>query len=418
MNQIGTMLPSPRGCITLLPGVSEEKRSLEQKCLEIMHLWGYREVTTPIFEFLDVIQRGVSQDLIEQGYKITDRQTGRVMILRPDVTPQIARIATTALRDERPLRLSYALDVFRFEHAYGGRQRELLQIGAELIGPAETDGDTEVIALLADILNLLGIEDYRIILSHTKFLNGLLEEISTEIRPNILEVIKKKNLTQLQALYKEGKIKKSLYYTLKEVLFLFGDYSVVNASKRLVKNSISLQAIEALGSLYKRLDTYGLSSHILFDLSETEGLQYHTGVVFQVVDFRTGRVLGYGGRYDEMLRLFGSSSPATGFSLDAQGLFEVVTIKRPQEEIVLLSATHSQVYRLSSILRDRGYTVVFSYKNKRGDLFKEASRIGARYVIYAPTQSENSFTLFGLTEKGAFKKVGTNLTMDRILKSI
>jgi len=338
MNRIRSLSSSPRGSITLLPGLSEHRRWLVEKCLDLMKRWGYREVVTPIFEFLDVISRGVSNDLIEQGYKLTDRQSGRVMIIRPDVTPQIARIATTSFRYTRPLRLSYALDVFRYEQSHGGRQRELMQIGAELIGVDTTKGDIEVIALLQEILEATGISDYRIILSHSDFLRGIIIQCPDKLRGHLIDIVSKKNLSGLEELYQSRSISKSLYQTLSRVIFLFGDGSTISEARGIGKNPVSAQALEVLEEFYSQVQGSSLADKILFDLSEAEGLQYHSGIVFHVMDFNRNISLGYGGRYDDMLALFGHSDSGTGFSLDAHALLRASSFTTVPQGKVLLYA--------------------------------------------------------------------------------
>ncbi len=346
-----------------------------------MKRWGYREVVTPIFEFLDVISKGVSQDLIEQGYKLTDRQSGRVMIIRPDVTPQIARLATTSLKDIRPLRLSYALDVFRYEDSYGGRQREMLQLGAELIGVGSPEGDVEVLLLLADILDEVGLEEYRFIVSHSDFLKGIINDCPEPVREDIVEIIKKKNLSRLEELYHARFISKRLYSKLQRVLFLFGDKEVLKEAKSLCSNELSSQAIAMLQKFYKTFKKEPLASRILFDLSEAEGLQYHSGIVFQVMDFDKNLNLGFGGRYDRMLRLFGlSDDTATGFSLDAQALLEASKLSvRTKKKTILYSGPIFN--SLINGLRKRGYRVVYSYRKDRESLHKEAVRVCADHVL-------------------------------------
>ena len=402
MNRIKSLLSSPRGSITLLPGLSEHRRWLVQNCLDLMKRWGYREVVTPIFEFLDVISKGVSNDLIEQGYKLTDRQSGRVMIIRPDVTPQIARIATTSFRDTRPLRLSYALDVFRYEQSHGGRQRELLQIGAELIGVDTTRGDIEVIALLQDILEATGISDYRIILSHSDFLRGLIIQCPDKLRGHLIDIVSKKNLSALDELYQSRSISKSLYQTLSRVLFLFGDGSILSEARGIGKNPVSAQALEVLEEFYSRVQGSSLADKILFDLSEAEGLQYHSGIVFHVMDFNRNISLGYGGRYDDMLALFGHSDSGTGFSLDAQALLQASSFTTAPQGKVLLYAG-ADLRGLPSRLRDMGFSLVYSYRKGKKLLLREAHNAGADFIIMEVKPGGGLYEIVS-PDKGTVKK--------------
>ncbi len=402
MNRIRSLSSSPRGSITLLPGLSEHRRWLVEKCLDLMKRWGYREVVTPIFEFLDVISRGVSNDLIEQGYKLTDRQSGRVMIIRPDVTPQIARIATTSFRYTRPLRLSYALDVFRYEQSHGGRQRELMQIGAELIGVDTTKGDIEVIALLQEILEATGISDYRIILSHSDFLRGIIIQCPDKLRGHLIDIVSKKNLSGLEELYQSRSISKSLYQTLSRVIFLFGDGSTISEARGIGKNPVSAQALEVLEEFYSQVQGSSLADKILFDLSEAEGLQYHSGIVFHVMDFNRNISLGYGGRYDDMLALFGHSDSGTGFSLDAHALLRASSFTTVPQGKVLLYAG-AELKGLPSRLRDIGFSVVYCYRKGKRLLLREAYNAGADFIILEVKSGGGLYEIVSL-DKGTVKK--------------
>ncbi len=404
MNSTRTLSSSPRGSITLLPGLSEQRRWLAERCLDVMKRWGYAEVVTPIFEFLDVISRGVSDDLMEQGYKLTDRQSGRVMIIRPDVTPQIARIATTSYRDIRPLRLSYALDVFRYEQSHGGRQRELFQIGAELIGVKTPEGDLEIMGVLRDILEELGISEYRVIISHSDYLRGILKECPEDIGEPLMEIIRKKSLSGLGELLKGRAISKRLYERLSRLLFLFGERGILTEARRIGSEPLSVRAVEVLERFYEGLKEQDLSDRVLFDLSEAEGLQYHSGIVFHVIDFRSDLSLGYGGRYDEMLAHFGQPDTGTGFSLDAQALLQASTLKFNEKEKILLCAVTGPE-GLSERLRKMGYSVVQSYEAGKSAILREARNIKADFVIKVNHRS-GDYELISLKE-GLRKKTAS-----------
>jgi len=196
----------PQGVATLLPEASSRRRTIEKEILSSFSRWGYQEVIPPIFEYLDVFSRGVGEGLLDSAYKFIDRATGRIMVLRPDVTPQIARIAATLLKDQsRPLRLCYSANVFRHQEEHAGRERELFQIGGELIGLSGAEADAEMISLAIEILRSLGLKDFRITLGQMSFTRGLLSRF--ESRPlffkKILQYVAKKEASSLEKLLKQ-----------------------------------------------------------------------------------------------------------------------------------------------------------------------------------------------------------------------
>ena len=125
----------PKGAKLYLPDEAARLRGLQERLMGVFRLWGFREVLTPTFEFFDVLALGTDEALQERMFKFVDRETGRMLALRADVTPQIARIAATRLRDRpKPYRLAYRTNVFRYDEPRVGRQREFYQAGVELLG--------------------------------------------------------------------------------------------------------------------------------------------------------------------------------------------------------------------------------------------------------------------------------------------
>ncbi|VAX29777.1 ATP phosphoribosyltransferase regulatory subunit [hydrothermal vent metagenome] len=353
---------SPRGCINLLPGYAERKRVLESRCLDAMRKWGYREVITPIFEYLDVISRGAGEDLVESGYKLTDRQSGRVMILRPDVTPQIARIAGTALRNIRPLRLSYCLNVFRYEKMHGGRQRESFQLGAELIGIREPEGDAEIISLFTDVLRSAQLKDYRISLGQRDFLRGFWEQ--ERLIPHIgklKSIFVRKDTSGLHGLHKAGILTEKELRLYEEIMYLYGDEGILGKAEALVSNPVSEAALKNLQEVYGFMKTHGVHRKVIFDLSEARGFDYHTGVFFEAFIPEKGLLIGCGGRYDSLVGSFGNDSPATGFSIDLGsmlgGLKKVAT-QRTSILVVDLTTGKTLALRVTKELRKKGFDAI------------------------------------------------------------
>src|SRR5438309_730074 len=181
----GTMRPLhpqlPKGARVYLPDEAARKRHVEARLLDVFTRWGYREIVTSTFEYADVLAMGTDADVQENMFKLVDRETGRMLALRADITPQIARIVATRLRDEpKPVRLAYVTNVFRYDEPQIAHYREFYQAGVELIGLEKPEAEAEIIAMAIEGLRALGLERFQIDLGHPDFFRGLCEEAGAE----------------------------------------------------------------------------------------------------------------------------------------------------------------------------------------------------------------------------------------------
>src|SRR5437667_12436487 len=171
----------PKGARIYLPDEAHRKRHVESRLFGVFGRWGYREIVTPTFEFFDVLSVGTDAVVQEDMFKLVDRETGRLLALRADITPQIARIVATRMRDEpKPLRLGYVTNVFRYDEPQVSHYREFYQAGVELIGLEKPEAEVEIIAMAIEGLQALGLERFQIDLGHPDFFRGLCEETGAE----------------------------------------------------------------------------------------------------------------------------------------------------------------------------------------------------------------------------------------------
>src|SRR5205814_739139 len=155
---------------------------VEAALLGVFRRWGYREIVTPTFEYADVLAAGTDVDVQGNMFTLVDRESGRMLALRPDITPQIARVVATRLRDEpKPIRLAYVTNVFRYDEPRVSHYREFYQAGVELVGLDKPEAEVEVIAMAVEGLRALGLERFQIDLGHPDFFRGLLEEAKTDL---------------------------------------------------------------------------------------------------------------------------------------------------------------------------------------------------------------------------------------------
>ncbi|HIA14431.1 MAG TPA: ATP phosphoribosyltransferase regulatory subunit [Nitrospirales bacterium] len=319
---------TPPGMAAMLPPAAAQKRRAEDLILSVLQKWGFQEVVPPAFEYLDVLSRGLGDDLIEKGYKVLDRWNGRDLILRPDVTPQIARmVAMGMFADVRPLRLCYSAPVYRYDPDHAGRNREIFQIGAELIGPESATADAEMIVVAMACLRELGLERFTVTIGQGEFFNTLLSKalISDTTKWQLRCAAAKKNLTRLQEILSGAKVEEALTEIILAVPNLFGHEHVIDEAASLAGHwDDSLAALDWIREVHGLLAKEGHGEHVLVDLGEIRAFDYYTGLVFNIFIEGSGWELGGGGRYDHLVGCFGSECPSTGFAFDLGRLFRLL----------------------------------------------------------------------------------------------
>lgn len=283
----------------------------------------YQEITPPTFEYLDVFARGAGGASLDHAYRFVDRTTGRMMLLRPDVTPQVARMAATLLADRpRPLRLCYAAPVFRYEEEHLGREREIFQIGAEQIGEVSAAADLEILRLVIDLLHALKITQFKIVLGQMEFTRGVLSGIASQpdVFDAILRSVAKKETASLEATLQSLKMTQKQRLGVLSLLNLSGEEEVFRWAAPLSHGDASCKGLDRLQEVYAALKKSGHSKNTLIDLGEVRGFDYYTGLVFEIFVEGIGMAVGGGGRYDHLLERFGTAEPAIGFAMDIERL--------------------------------------------------------------------------------------------------
>jgi ATP phosphoribosyltransferase regulatory subunit len=357
----------PKGAKIYLPDEAARKRHVETGLLRVFAAWGYREIVTPSFEYFDVLAVGTDVELQEKMFKLVDRETGRMLALRADVTPQIARIVATRLRDApRPIRLAYLTNVFRYDDPQVGRYREFYQAGVELVGLAKPEADAEMIAMTVEGLRVLGLERFQIDVGQAEFVRGLLDEIKTD-RAHLRELglaLSRKEASALERLIAEIAPAAHVADALLALPTLVGRDEALARAGRLARNARSERALENLSEVYRLLRVYGLHDAVILDLGEVRGFDYYSGVHFEAYVAGLGASICGGGRYDQMLGRFGYDCPATGFAFDVgrallametQGV--AVPLPGPDFFIIDFTPEKTAALSLSRRLRDRGASV-------------------------------------------------------------
>jgi len=322
----------PKGLRDFLPDEVKNRRKLEQKAIEVFTSFGYREVLTPTFEFLEVVETGAGKNR-EKLFLFMDREGG-ILSLRPEMTVSIARMAAMHLQESTfPQRFFYSANVFRHVQPHLAQYREFWQTGIELLGASGPWADAEVINLAVKILTELGLSNFKISINQIGIFNSLLADcsISGEDKDIIRNLVEIKDLVELSRRLEVLPVPDLLKESIALLPILHGGLEVLDKIPYLEKNQPAAEAAEELLQVYAALKAYGVEDNIVIDMGVLRDLEldYYTGVLFEGYSPELGYGLLGGGRYDNLLGQFGFPCPATGFAL---GMDRLALVLAKQEE--------------------------------------------------------------------------------------
>ena len=318
---------TPEGTRDRLFAECRDRRSTQTALTDLFRRRGYAEVSTPEVEFYDLFLRSGNPIPQESMLKIIDR-SGKIMVMRPDCTTPIARVAATKLKAlPLPQRLYYAETVFRSGDQHRGGSSEIAQCGVELIGAAGRKADLEMIAMAVDALRAYGLARFYIELGHAGFFRSLAErmELEEEQVEELRTLIEGKNFAALGD-FLEPYQDRPATAALRRLSRLFGGAEVLDEAEALAGENPS---IAYLRELYSALRGAGYEKYLRFDLGLVHQIDYYTGVVFRGYVEGAGDAVLSGGRYDGLVGAFGRSAPATGFAIDV----DAVAACRPGAEV-------------------------------------------------------------------------------------
>jgi len=386
----------PRGLRTYIYDQSARKRWVEERLLKVFFRWGFQEIVTPAFEYLDTFSEGGNGVSTDRVFKFTERGTGKLLALRPDITPQIARTAATLLKDSpKPLRLCYCGNVFRSADPGSGEGQELYQGGIELIGLDSPEADAETIAIAVECIKELGLEGFKVAIGHMEFFRGILSDarVNEGLQEEIKIRIQKKDVSGLDEVLSRCNIKDEKKERIKKILTLFGGKEVIDKAREIADNPISLRAIDNLRKVYQILTVYGVDDSVLIDLGEIRGFGYYTGLVFEGFIKGLGSEICGGGRYDNLLERYGAKIPATGFAVDINRVIDVLEKeKKGKSDFVIdyividFRDDKKTAQEISYRLRERGYKVARDIiKRGLSDSLKYAENMNIENAIIMGT---------------------------------
>lgn len=328
----------PAGARDLLPLDVAQKQWIEQRLQQVFHRWGYHRIITSTLERLDTLMAGgaIQRATVIQTKEAEDDELG----LRPELTASIARTVVTRMSGATyPQRLYYNANIFRrMPESSHNRQQEFYQAGVELLGAPDWLADAEVLLLLADCLNNLGLKQWRVVLGEAGIARSLLSVFPVELQSQVRQAIADLDRVTLETLplSEELRARALLLFDLRgrpadvlqQVASLDLDQPQQAATKRL----------KSLVELLEQCLPSQSDQAVILDLSLIQTIDYYTGIVFKVVSDSSASagILGQGGRYDQLLGLYhpqAESIPGIGFALNIEDLQQILlnTNRLPDE---------------------------------------------------------------------------------------
>jgi ATP phosphoribosyltransferase regulatory subunit len=307
----------------LLPEEAAARRELARVILDRFLLHGYAIVTPPVFEFAEVLERGLGTLDPTDVLRFVEPESGEVAALRPDMTPQIARMIATRLRERpAPFRLAYEGTVLRRRSGHARKHRQIPQVGVELAGTPAPEGDFELLALVADAIRATGLTDFTLDLGDAGIVRALVGDVSSPDQERVLDALSRKDEVDVREACTA--VRASHAETLCRLCSLHGGRDALLRGVDLLSTTPAAAASHRLLALFDAAVARGLRAHVAADLGEVRGLAYYTGTIFHAYAAGTGDYVGSGGRYDELLARFGWDLPAAGFGLDLDRLGEAL----------------------------------------------------------------------------------------------
>ncbi len=315
----------PENVEDLLPAEAEALEALRRKILDHLLAQGYRLVQPPLLEHLESLLTGSARDLDLQTFKVVDPLSGRLLGLRADITPQVARIDAHLLNSPGVNRLCYAGSVLRATAAPPGMTREVLQVGAELFGEPGLAGDREAIGLMLSALAAAGVGALHLDLGHVGVYRALASGAGiagSSEESDLFDAMRAKDLPGVGEL--TAKLPGVWRDALAALPTLYGPADEVLAEARRALPDIPAVA-NALAALRALAESFAPAVEALHvDLADLRGYHYHNGPLFSAFTAGEATAVGNGGRYDGVGKAFGRARPATGFTFDLRQLYSVL----------------------------------------------------------------------------------------------
>jgi ATP phosphoribosyltransferase regulatory subunit len=394
------LLHTPEGVRDIYNKECASKLMLQNKLHHVLEHYGFRDIQTPSFEFFDIFSQERGTVASKDMYKFFDRD-GNTLVLRPDITPSIARCAAKYYKEENlPVRLCYIGNTFINNSGYQGKLKEATQLGAELINDDSIEADAEMLALTIECLLHSGLKEFQLEIGDADFFRALIEEagFDEEESTNLRELIEKKNMFGVEDIVRSKNISEELKAIFLKLPELFGALDILTYAKGLTSNKRAVKAIERLEKLYDILTEYGYENLVSYDLGMLSKYNYYTGIIFKAYTYGTGDAVATGGRYDNLVGQFGKNAPAIGLAIVIDQLMlalfrqKLLTEPEASDTLILYKKEYRrQAVALANHFRLDGMNIILQKSNDSlplEDYTEYAKRMNAGGILYFDSDTE------------------------------
>ncbi|TMC12189.1 MAG: ATP phosphoribosyltransferase regulatory subunit [Chloroflexi bacterium] len=393
----------------LLPEEAEVIREAQESLLAEMRRWGYRHVITPMIESTNVLDLGLGSEQRRRLFKFTD-SGGDVVALVGERTVPVARLVAGKLRSTAlPVRLCYAGPVLSADAGRFHQRRETYQVGAELIGARGAIADAEVIALAARCLEAAGLRRFQVDVGHAEFFQGIMDAVKLPdaVKAGVRSALAARDFVALEDLLSRTALRSAEHELLLRFPALRGGPEILDAAAGLVRNRRSEWALNELGRVRHLLESHGLGDIVRLDLGAIRDFDYYTGIIFEGYGPDLGRPVAQGGRYDGLLAKFGRPAAATGFVVQLDLVWEMLSRgprppapPRLDAAIAWTESGFEAALRLGSTLRLFGmHAVVDTQPRDHDDALAWCRAIGAANLVHCRNSSTVAWTVPGRRTK-------------------
>lgn len=360
---------TPEGLEDLLPPQAQKLEYYRRQLIDGFHLSGYDLVLPPIAEFTDSLLTGTARHMEVDTCRFTDQESGRMMGVRADMTPQVARIVSNRLKASDTIsRLCYAGEVLKTRNNKAKGSRSPIQVGAELFGHSDVESDIEIIELMLECMQVINLNDIKLSLGHVGIVDELivLAGLDENQAIELIDILERKAIPEYEVFISNTPIKSNMTEVFKLLLTYCGDAeAVITAAQAQLSplSSVLSDALTRLATVINHLKiTHSVAIHL--DLADIRGYQYHTGIIFGCYAVG-GKLLpiAKGGRYDNIGSDFGLALPATGFSLDLRDALDLLAPVSDLEKETVYAPYQADKALQNKIteLKAQGVKVIKSY---------------------------------------------------------
>ena len=386
-----------RGMRDLLPDEAEKLRFIEETARELAKLYGYGEVITPVVEHYELLAAKIGEENRKRMYVFEDLG-GRRVALRPEFTASVARlVATKMVSVPKPLRLFSVGSLYRYDEPQFGRYREFWQANYELFGSSKPEADAEILVLTDDLLKRIDLRSYYLKINHVGILRGILDEegIAEEQQNNVMQLLDKKRWEDALSLVREAEGSQRCLDSLRSLFEIRGREPVevtLEVGEVIEGFPRALEAVKNLSRILSLVEESRAEIDFYVEAGFARGLEYYTGMIFEIFATEMDIALGGGGRYDKLIELFGGEIvPAVGvapgidrmsLALDKQ---EVVSRESAVERVFVIPVDEdmvSEVLKVSSMLRGEGFrTEIEAMGRSVSRALSDADRRGITHAV-------------------------------------